>query len=138
MENDRVVAIVLVMAMAGPIGGVPVDFNRPGIQDAVEPQTRVKEVGTTVVIRNAGGKNFDAAAVCGGENAGADDPVLPEMAQDPLRDGAQKKVSRCRLISSRSLNAAVLAAAAKSAPGEAKMMLRLALMTASSPWRSHP
>ena len=128
----------MVMAMAGPIGSVPVDFNRPGIQDAVEPHARVKEVGTAVVIRNAGGENFDVAAICGGEKAGADDPVLPEMAQDPLLDGAQKNVSRCRLISSRSFIAAALAADAKSASGEAKMTLRLALMTASSPWRSHP
>jgi hypothetical protein len=79
MKDDAVVSVVLVMSMAGPVGGVPVYLDRPGIQDAADPDARVEKVGTAVVVGSAGKEHLDGACVRRGEMVGGDDPVLPEM-----------------------------------------------------------
>jgi hypothetical protein len=68
------------MAVARPVGRVPVYFHRTGIQDAADSHARVEKIGTAVIVGGAGEENLDRSAVRRGQCVGGNDRVLPEMA----------------------------------------------------------
>jgi hypothetical protein len=63
MQNDVVVAVILVMAVVRPVGRIPVNFHRSGIQDAADSHPRIEKIGTAIVVGSAREENLDGSAV---------------------------------------------------------------------------
>jgi hypothetical protein len=54
VQDDAVVSLVLMVPVAGPVGGLAVDLHGSRIEDSADANARIQEIGSAVVVGDSG------------------------------------------------------------------------------------
>jgi hypothetical protein len=84
VQDHCVIPYVEMMPVRGPLAGVNVHLDVTAEKNRTDPDQRVVEIRTAVIVRHPRGENGDGVAVRGAEDVRVVKPVFPEVSQPLL------------------------------------------------------